>query len=71
MMRRFVLIRKDDKTGVSGTGSVLEGVLTESGRVIVEWVTPYKSIGVYDSLENFVALHVQLPHESEIVWVDE
>ena len=57
--------------GVSGTGRVLEGVLTDSGRVMVEWITPYKTIGVYDTLEQFVALHVQLPHESEIVWIDE
>ena len=57
--------------GVSGTGRVLEGVLTDSGRVLVEWITPYKTIGVYDTLEQFVALHVQLPHQSELVWVDE
>ena len=63
--------RNDDKTGVTGTGRVLEGVLTDSGRVLVEWIAPYKSIGVYDTLEQFVALHVQLPHQSEIVWVDE
>lgn len=71
MMRRFYLIRNDDKTGVSGTGRVLEGVLTVSGRVIVEWIAPYDTIGIYDSLEHFVALHLQLPHQSEMVWLDE
>lgn len=71
MMRRFYLNRNDDKPGVSGVGRVLEGVLTESGRVIVEWIHPYKTIGIYDSLEQFVALHVQLPHVSQMIWIDE
>lgn len=71
MMRRFFLNRGQDTVGVSGTGRVLEGVLTESGRVMVEWITPYKTVAIYDTLEQFVALHVQLPHESELVWVDE
>jgi hypothetical protein len=71
MMRRFYLNRSEDTAGVSGTGRVLEGVLTDSGRVMVEWIAPYKTIAVYDTLEQFVALHVQLPHQSELVWVDE
>jgi len=71
MIRRFYLNRNEDRLGVSGTGKVLEGVLTESGRVIVEWITPYRTISIYDSMEQFVALHVQLPHVSEIVWIDE
>lgn len=71
MMRRFYLNRKDDSPGLGETGKVLEGVLTDSGRVIVEWITPFKTVGIYDSLEHFVALHVQLPHVSEMIWVDE
>lgn len=71
MMRRFYLTRKDGKAGVSGTGKVLEGVLTDSGRVIVEWIEPFKTVGIYDTLDHFVALHVQLPHVSEMIWLDE
>ena len=71
MMRRFYLTRKDDSSGLGETGKVLEGVLTDSGRVIVEWLTPFKTVGIYDTLEHFVALHVQLPHVSEMIWLDE
>lgn len=70
-MRRFYLNRKDDSPGTGGAGKVLEGVLTDSGRVIVEWISPFKTLGIYDTLEHFVALHVQLPHVSEMIWLDE
>ena len=56
---------------MGGAGKVLEGVLTDSGRVIVEWILPFKTLGIYDTLEHFVALHVQLPHVSEMIWLDE
>lgn len=71
-MRRFYLNRIKDETGVSRTGRVLEGVLTQSGHVITQWRPPHTSIGVYNSLKEFETIHVDChPSCSEIVWLDE
>lgn len=55
--------REFDVSGVSGTGMVLEGVLFSTGVVVVHWLTPPPrgSIGVWDSLEQFLDIHVR-PH---------
>lgn len=76
-MRRFVLERREDETGVSGTGQVLEGVVLKSGRVVTEWRPPLRSIGVYDDFEQFERIHVH-PHKgpgpktskNRIIWID-
>ena len=62
-MRRFVMHREQDVSGVSGTGLVLEGVLFSTGVVVVHWLTPPPrgSISVFDSLDQFLAIHVR-PH---------
>lgn len=56
-IRTFVLQRKEDETGISGTGVVAEGVLFSTGRVVLNWVTGYSSVGVYDNLEQMIAIH--------------
>lgn len=69
--RRFYLDRKKDETGVSATGRVLEGVLTPAGKVFVEWRLPRATMGIYNSLEEFKAIHVEShPSCNEIVWLD-
>jgi hypothetical protein len=62
-MRRFVMHREHDVSGVSGTGLVLEGVLFSTGVVVVHWLTPPPrgSISVFDSLDQFLGIHVR-PH---------
>lgn len=71
MMRRFYMDRGDDETGVSGTGIVLQGVLTPAGRVFVEWRLPRASMGIYSSLDEFMEIHVRShPAKTEICWVD-
>lgn len=62
-MRSFIMRREFDVSGVSGTGTVLEGVLFSTGVVVVHWLTPPPrgSISVWDSLEQFLAIHVR-PH---------
>jgi hypothetical protein len=62
-MRRFVMHREQDVSGVSGTGLVLEGVLFSTGVVVVHWLTPPPrgSISVFDSLDQFLDIHVK-PH---------
>ena len=62
-MRRFRMHREHDASGVSGTGVVLEGVLFSTGVVVIHWLTPPPrgSISVFDSLDQFLTIHVR-PH---------
>lgn len=62
-MRRFTMQRERDASGVSGTGVVLEGVLFSTGVVVIHWLTPPPrgSISVFDSIDQFLAIHVR-PH---------
>jgi len=62
-MRRFVMHRTYDESGVSGTGLVLEGVLFSTGVVVIHWLTPPPrgSISVFDSMDQFLSIHVR-PH---------
>lgn len=57
-MRTFVMNRASDETGVSGTGDVLEGVQFSDGRVAVRWLSDLSSIAVYDSIRDFVSIHI-------------
>ena len=61
--RRFTMGREFDGSGVWGTGSVLEGVQFSTGVVVIHWLTPPPrgSISIFDSFEQFMAIHV-LPH---------
>lgn len=57
-MRRFVLNRKQDISGVSGTGIVAEGVVFTNGKVAVSWLTQYTSIVIYDTITHVEAIHL-------------
>lgn len=56
-MRHFVLYRREDETGVSGTGVVAEGVMFDSGLIAVSWLTERTSIAVYRSMDDVRAIH--------------
>jgi len=62
-MRRFTMGREFDVSGVSGTGIVLEGVHFSTGVVVIHWLTPPPrgSISIFESLEQFLSIHV-MPH---------
>lgn len=51
------MVRHEDVTGISGTGVIAEGTQYESGKCTLAWLTEYKSIGVYDSMEELKAIH--------------
>lgn len=72
-MRRFVMHREFDVSGVSGTGMVLEGVLFSTGVVVIHWLTPPPrgSISVFDSIEQFLAIHVRPHPDNQTVLVFE
>lgn len=62
-IRTFTVFRGHDETGVSGEGIVIEGVVLATGQCIVHWLypPPRGGIAVFDSLEDFVKVHIR-PH---------
>jgi hypothetical protein len=58
-MRTFILLRHHDASGVSGTGTVAEGVEFSDCRCALRWVAPNApaSTGTYDSIEDVVRIH--------------
>lgn len=68
-MKIFTLRRKENQSGVSGTVRVAEGVVFESGKAVLSWLTKNTSVAIYDSIEALIAAH---GHEglSEVVWAD-
>jgi len=56
-MRRFVLIRVEDLTGVSGTGEVAEGTVFSSGLAVIRWLREPYAMGVYQTLEDIISVH--------------
>lgn len=61
----FEMIRRNDETGVSGTGKVGEGFVASNGKVTFHWITPGKPMSVvsYDAFADFEAIHIT-PHPS-------
>ena len=59
----FTVCRQEDETGVSGEGVVIEGVVLGTGQCIVHWLypTPRGGIAIFDSMEDFLKVHV-IPH---------
>lgn len=56
-MKRFVLDRKVDHSGVSGTGIVAEGIVFSNGKVAMTWTKPPFSMNFYDDLEDVEDIH--------------
>ncbi|GAA0695206.1 hypothetical protein GCM10010193_57430 [Kitasatospora atroaurantiaca] len=68
-MRRFVLDRAVDVSGVSGTGLVAEGVLFSAGTAVVQWLGDRPSTVVWPSLEMAESIHGH-GGATTIRWVD-
>lgn len=68
-MRIFQLDRKEDVSGVSGTGIVAEGVQFSSGKVVISWLSENTSIAVYDSLGMARNVHCH-GGKTVVVWID-
>lgn len=64
----FALERLEDKSGVSGTGIVAHGVqFVQTGKVVLAWITHYRSISVYDNIDEMMAIH-GYGGRTRIVW---
>ncbi|OGZ58529.1 MAG: hypothetical protein A3F94_02380 [Candidatus Spechtbacteria bacterium RIFCSPLOWO2_12_FULL_38_22] len=69
--RIFTIIRKEDESGVSGRGRVLDGVVFTDGKTVVNWRSDKPSIAVYGSFEEFKKIHIDShpKNKTEIVWL--
>jgi hypothetical protein len=56
-VRRFVLYRKEDPTGISGTGVVAEGVEFGDGVAVMRWLTAVRSTALYNSVMELILIH--------------
>ena len=63
-IKTFTVCRQADEPGVSGTGIVSEGAIFATGQAIVHWLypPPRGGIAIFDSLNDFLKVHV-LPHK--------
>lgn len=71
-MRRFVIHRDVDVSGISGTGLVAEGVEFTDGVVVVRWLTSQAAeptTVVHPDIRNVVALHGH-GGSSRVEWLD-
>ena len=68
-MKRFVLKRNEDESGISGEGIVAEGVVFSSGKCAMHWLTDTTSVALYDSIEDLENIHGH-GGKSEIIWLD-
>lgn len=69
-IRRFLLVRERDLTGVSGTGIVAEGAMFSGGLSVLQWLREPYAVGMYQSLSDLINIH---GHEgaTEIQFIDQ
>ena len=56
-VRRFVLVRDRDLTGVSGIGVVAEGAMFSNGLSIIRWLREPHAVGMYQTVSDLIAVH--------------
>ena len=68
MYRRHALASHADHAPAFGPH--FEGVVFSDGRVAVRWLTAHRSVAVWDSLGEMLAVHGHAEYGSELVWLD-
>lgn len=68
-MRRFHLYRAKDVSGVSGVGTVAEGIEFHDKQAALSWFGQHHCVSIWPSTEDIIAIH---GHEGStiIVWED-
>ena len=56
-MKLFELRRDEDESGISGTGTVAQGVVFDNGTCVLTWLTEYTSVAVYANIETVIKIH--------------
>ena len=68
----FAVVRNSDETGVSGTGTVIDGIVFPSGDCVTRWRGPTPCVSVWPSFAAFKSVHID-PHpdnNTEVRWFD-
>lgn len=68
-MRRFELHRKVDESGVSGVGTIAEGVEFTQGRVVLTWLAGTQGTTLFDSVDDVLKVHGH-GGKTVIEWID-
>jgi hypothetical protein len=71
-MKLFQLNRREDVTGVSGTGVVAEGVLFEDGSAVVRWLAePFRSTTIWPAPNAYEAIRAVHSHDGRtwFIWL--
>lgn len=69
-MKRFHLQRSEDPSGVSGVGTVAEGVQFHDGQAIISWFGIHHSVEVWPSVEAAIAIHGH-SGRTLVEWIDQ
>jgi hypothetical protein len=76
-MKRFTMYRRGDLSATHNANQAnkpdepqFEGVVFSDGRVAVRWLTAKRSVSVWDSLDDMLAIHGHPEYQSELVWHD-
>jgi hypothetical protein len=56
-VRTFELYRREDETGVSGTGTIADGVEFDDGTTVIHWRGDAPSTVVWGSIDDAEAVH--------------
>lgn len=56
-MRTFKLIRRRDVSGVSGTGTVAQGVEFNDGKVAMRWLGKYRTTEIAHDIQTIIEIH--------------
>lgn len=67
--RRFHLLRKEDVSGVSGTGVVAEGCEYSNGMIALVFISQYPCVNIYPNIKIVEAVHGH-SGASEVIWDD-
>jgi hypothetical protein len=56
-MKNFYLYRLVDKSEISGTGIVAEGVVFSNKKCALTWLSAFPSVTIFDDIEALRAVH--------------
>lgn len=68
-MRIFHLVRTEDVSGVSGLGTIAEGVEFHDGQCVLSWFGQHHCVSIWLDVKSILAVH---GHEgrTRIEWKD-
>ncbi len=68
-LRVFELVRDEDETGVSGTGTVAYGVVFPDGTCVLRWDTKVNSTVFYASITDLLVIHGH-GGKTRLAWIE-